>query len=77
MPAEHPETQIIPREEAARIKACAVVHAWLPREDMAALEFHAGRRGEHVDRLVAILLHRIVRHPGAVEAILPTDGRPR
>lgn len=77
MPAEHPELPVLTRGEAQRIRACHVVHAWISEKAFAALEMHAGCRGEHVDRLVSILVERIALHPGAVEAIIPTNGRPR
>lgn len=77
MQAERPETPTLTRDEVARIRACHVVHAWISAQAYAALEMHAGCRGEHVDRLVSVLVERIALHPGAVEAIIPTNGRPR
>jgi hypothetical protein len=76
MPVEHPETQILSRDEAQRIRNCRVVHAWISADAYMALELHAGCRAINVDRLVSIMVERVAKHPGAMEAIVPASLLP-
>jgi hypothetical protein len=73
---EHPELPVLTRDEAQRIRACHVVHAWISAPTYATLELQAGCRGMTVDRLVSIMVTRVTDHCGAVEAIVPAPLLP-
>lgn len=70
MPAEHPQTKVLSRDEVDRIRGCRVAHAWISATAFADLELHAACRGTTIDRLVSMLVERVALHPGAVKAIV-------